>query len=331
MKRLFFWGRLLLGGLLVAFLFYSIDLREVQAMSRRASPALLASAYLIGVLDRILMAYKWNILLRAQEIFISLADATMTYLTATFLGLFLPATVGGDAMRIVAVSRRGFSTADTASTIIIERGLGLLALMFMVVASILVGAALVGAPFMSDLSTIFIWIVFLGALGSILLWLSFSTQIQEGTSWLGNFFRTGIGAPGFSADSKLGRFFANLIESYQKYRHQPGLLVGFFLLSLFENLFPIAWSYMLAMAFQLQVSLLDCFVVVPVVLILRRLPLSIDGIGIHESAFVSLLQLTSDVPEAQGLLLGITTHLLAIGLVLPGGLFYMMRGFKRHG
>ena len=126
--------------------------------------------------------------------------------------------------------------------------------------------------------------------------------------------------------SKIGRMLSSLYDAYIEYRFQKKLLYLFFVYSVIENLFPIFWSYALAEAFQLQVSLLDCFVVVPSVLILRRLPLSIDGIGIHESAFVYLLALNG-VPTSEGLLLGIATHLLAILLVLPGGVFYMIKGF----
>ncbi len=338
MKRLLFWGRLLLGIGLLAWLLYTTDFDELGSAIKRASPLLLVVAYLIGVVDRVLMAYKWNLLLRAQEISISLYNATVTYLTSTFLGLFLPATVGGDAVRAFAVAKFGYSAADVTSTIVLERALGILALIFMVVASIIVGSILVGASYFSDLQTVLLVVGSVGLVGLLLISLSFSAWFRQSLKrWLnitlGDLFGGLFGSLASSASneskqgSKLTRFLTDFGKSYSQFQHKKSLLVLFFGLSLLENLFPIAWSYILATAFQLQVSLLDCFVVVPSVLILRRLPISIDGIGIHQTAFVYLLSLTG-VPEAQGFLLGVVTHLLATLLVLPGGLFYMLTGFE---
>lgn len=330
MKRLFFWGRVLLGAGLLGWLFYTTDFEELKAAIGRASPLLLIIAYLIGVVDRVLMAYKWNLLLRAQKIYLSLLNATVTYLTSTFLGLFLPSTVGGDAIRAFAVAKFGYSAADATSTIVLERALGMLALMFLVVASIVAGGILIGAAYLADLQDLLLVVGGMGLIGLLIISVSLSAKFR---SWLTDKVQKRFGkitaetSASSKRSSKITRFLAQLDTSYSQFQHKKSLLVLFFGLSLVENLFPIGWSYILAMAFQLQVSLLDCFVVVPSVLILRRLPISIDGIGIHQTAFVYLLSLTG-VPEAQGLLLGIVTHLLATLLVLPGGLFYMLTGFE---
>lgn len=330
MRRLFFWGRLLLGAGLLSWLFYSTDLGELGTTIGYASPLLLVIAYLIGIVDRILMAYKWNLLLRAQAITISLLRATVTYLKSTFLGLFLPSTIGGDAIRAYAVAKYGYSAADATATIVIERALGMLALMFMVVASIVVGALLVGTTYFDDLQDIFLIVTSVSLIGLLLISLSFNPRVRLllrrslsrllGATWSADSVTIG-------GDSKITRFLAQFAAAYSKFEEKKWLLILFFCLSLVENIFPIAWSYVLAVAFQLQVSLLDCFVVVPTVLILRRLPISIDGIGIHQSAYVYLLSLTG-TPEAQGLLLGIVTHMLATLLILPGGFFYMLAGME---
>lgn len=330
MKRLFFWGRVLLGTGLLGWLLYTTDFEELSSAIGRASPLFLIVAYLIGMIDRVLMAYKWNLLLRAQKIYISLINATVTYLTSTFLGLFLPSTVGGDAIRAFAVAKFGYSAADATSTIVLERALGMLALMFLVVASIVVGSILIGATYLADLQDLLLVVGGTGLIGLLIVSISLSPMFR---SWLNDNFQKRFGkitaetSTSTKQSSKITRFLAQLDASYSQFQHKKPLLILFFGLSLVENLFPIGWSYILAMAFQLEVSLLDCFVVVPSVLILRRLPISIDGIGIHQTAFVYLLSLTG-VPEAQGLLLGIVTHLLATLLVLPGGLFYMLTGFE---
>lgn len=321
MKRVLLWGRLLLGAGLIGFLIYRTDLSQLQKFVVESSAPLLVLAYLIGIVDRIWMAYKWNILLRARKIILSLYEATVTYLAATFLGLFLPATLGGDAIRALAVSRSGYAVSDVASTIVVERALGILALMCMVIISILSGGVLYGGPYDTQLSGIF-WSVAFGAIATVgFILLSFHSSTKE------RLYEIAGKLPNWLIRHKIGRVLSDSYRSYLDYKGQQSLLWTFFLFSIVENFFPIFWSYLLASAFHLQVSLLDCFIVVPSVLILRRLPLSIDGIGVHESAFVYLLALTG-VPNTEGFLLGIATHILAVLLVLPGGIFYMLRGFN---
>ncbi|MEM7127359.1 MAG: lysylphosphatidylglycerol synthase transmembrane domain-containing protein [Chloroflexota bacterium] len=321
MKRLFFWVRLLLGMGLIGYLAYAADWDELRRSISVSSPLLLLLAYVIGMVDRVWMAYKWNILLQARQIVLSLYEVTVTYLMSTFLGLFLPSTVGGDAIRTFAVSRAGYSMADVASTIVIERVLGILALLLMVVVSIISGGILIGGRYVEDITGL-LWGVSIAAIivGGLLA-LSLSKSFEHSLR------ATLPKIPGWATDSKIGRLLSNLYNSYTEYRSQRGLLYTFFFYSFIENLFPIFWSYTLARAFQLQISLLDCFIVVPSVLILRRLPISIDGIGVHQTAFVYLLSFLG-VPSTQGLLLGVATHLLATMLVLPGGLFYILKGFE---
>ena len=107
MKNKLFWIRLILSAGLIAFLFYTVDLQDAFTTLTITNPVYLIAALLIAFGDRILMAYKWNILLQARGINISLWHVTSTYLITTFLGLFLPATVGGDALRAYAVAKGG--------------------------------------------------------------------------------------------------------------------------------------------------------------------------------------------------------------------------------
>ena len=136
MKKKYFWIRLIVSGGLIAFLFYSVDFSTVATIVSQSNIAYIVIAILIALGDRVFMAYKWNILLRAKAIRISLVELTGTYLTTTFLGLFLPATVGGDALRAYAVSKDGHNASDVISSIIVERALGFIALFVFVLAGI---------------------------------------------------------------------------------------------------------------------------------------------------------------------------------------------------
>jgi hypothetical protein len=128
------------------------------------------------------------------------------------------------------------------------------------------------------------------------------------------------------------KFAKKLNEIYDSYRDYQGnlLALGLFLgLSLIENLFPLFWTYFLALAFQIEIPLLYFFILIPIVLVLVRLPISLDGFGIQEGTFVYFLGLVG-IMRPEALLLGLASHLLGIISVLPGGLLYSIRGLNFH-
>jgi len=124
----------------------------------------------------------------------------------------------------------------------------------------------------------------------------------------------------------LGKIIAiieKLYKSYQLYREHKGVLFLFFLLTCLENLLPIIRSYIIAIAFSAAVPLAYFFVIVPIELILVRLPLSLDGFGIREGIFVFFLSLIGISTEV-GFSVGLTNHLVFLIALLPGGVFYLL-------
>jgi len=73
---------------------------------------------------------------------------------------------------------------------------------------------------------------------------------------------------------------------YRK-RRLIGLL--FFLLTCIEVSLPVIRGYLVATALSLNVSLAYFFAFVPIILLMIRLPISIDGFGLQEGGFVYFL------------------------------------------
>ena len=78
------------------------------------------------------------------------------YFIGQFFSLFLPTSVGGDAVRIVALSRGGVTTGRALSSVIIERMLGVGALLLYLVLGGLMAPALV-SPLLQRLSWALGW------------------------------------------------------------------------------------------------------------------------------------------------------------------------------
>ncbi len=317
--RKFLWMRVGLSLGLILFLLYTIDLREIADIVSRCDFTYVLLAYFIAICDRVLMAYKWNILLKAKGIRIPLINITGTYLISTFLGLFLPATIGGDALRAYAVSKEGHSATNVISSIIIERALGFIALFIFVLISIVLSIFVFGQNFFEGMWRLFWLFLVLLVLSIFLVYFSFSESALSRLGFL--FHRFDIRIHKYRIVQKLKEVYL----SYRSFQDDRTTLGIFLLLSMVENLFPLLWTYSLSLAFNIEVPLLYFFILIPIVLVLVRLPISFDGIGIQEGAFVYFLALIG-VAKSEGLLLGISSHIIAVMSVLPGAVLYSVSG-----
>jgi glycosyltransferase 2 family protein len=326
MKRMRLWIRWALSVGLIVFLFLTIDVRDLLDSLNRSRPIFFLVAYLIALGDRFMMAFKWSILLRANNINIPLLNITGTYVISTFLGLFLPATIGGDALRAYGVSRDGHKGAVVVSSIVIERVLGFLALFVFMLISVALSVFAFGSHFFDGIWQVF-WLVF-GLLAglSLAIFVSLNESFAKRIGgWISD---SRVGGPAFRSPKLAGKL-QEIYASYLAYQDRKPQLFVFFVLSLIENLFPLFWTYSLSLAFGIEVPLLYFFILVPIVLALVRLPISLDGFGLQEGAFVYFLGLIG-VARPEALLLGLASHFLAILSVLPGGILYALGGLTLH-
>ena len=83
--------------------------------------AMIAAGYAISAL-------RWQILLKAQKVSISLFDLIKYYLIGAFFNNFLPTTIGGDIVRAYDASKASNSLSQSFAVIIVERMTGIFAL-----------------------------------------------------------------------------------------------------------------------------------------------------------------------------------------------------------
>jgi glycosyltransferase 2 family protein len=301
---------------LLGLLLRWIDPRGLGRALAGARVDLLLLALALVTANRVLMAVKWNLLLAAKDIRIPWTRATRIYYSSTFLGLFLPPTVGGDVVRAWLVRRDGSHLPDVVSSILVERVLGLVALgVFGVVAAVLF-PVMMGS---GEVDPTRLLAIAGGAAVAAALALAFSftaafeklvlavTARLAGVRFVGRFAAT------------LGR----VATSYRAYRTRHGTLVVFFALTLLEVSLPTVRAWIVARALGCDVPLTVFFVIVPLELLLIRIPVSFDGFGIREGLFVYFLSLVG-VPESLGFATGLANHVLFLVAVLPGGIFHLM-------
>jgi hypothetical protein len=119
------WVRLLIGVGTLAFILARIDL---GAATVRPSSLLLVSvlaAASLLVLSQAVAAMRWKTVL--GDDLLPWGYLWRLYLIGSFFGLFLPTSVGGDAVRALAAARSSQRAGRAMASVLIDRGFGILA------------------------------------------------------------------------------------------------------------------------------------------------------------------------------------------------------------
>ncbi len=124
--------RLAISGCLLALLFRfgGVDLGGVRAALRGSEPRYLVGAVLTyAVLGSLVRGARWRSLIRALGHQASLRRCTDLFLMGTFFNQLLPTGFGGDVVRSLLLGREGLGSARAASTVVVDRAIGVMMLL----------------------------------------------------------------------------------------------------------------------------------------------------------------------------------------------------------
>ncbi len=263
------------------------------------------------------MAYKWNILLKAKNIHINLYEAAKVYYISNCIGLILPSTIGADLMRVHLIAKKKYFAADALSSILVERFLGLLALFVYVLFSIPLLLEIFHSSHI-DMNNLSLLIVIISLICLLCFIFTFNKKVIDLTLGLMKRLESK------KLLSKLMFKIQKLIISYQDYKTKKIILLFFFILTLFEIFTGICINYLIALSFHVEISIIYFVALVPIMMLLVRIPFSLNGFGINEGGFAYFLVFVG-VQKTIGFSIGLIDHIINIIGVLPGALFYFLQ------
>nr|WP_298726087.1 lysylphosphatidylglycerol synthase transmembrane domain-containing protein [uncultured Steroidobacter sp.] len=308
------WLRIIVTLLLCALLvIYVVDVGSVLTTLRNCDPMWASIALLAFLLDRVLMSYKWGLLLAIRGYGISLAHKLMVYCSAMMWGLALPSTVGADGIRVVLVRRFGVRVDDTLATILVERGIGFIVALLTAVASLILLRSMLPHDAVYDYA---LALGVAGLLGAItILVFSFTDHA------LGAVLRL---VPSRFRDSKAVRLLERLHEAYASLASDRPRIAAFSALTLVEHLLVIVCYGLVARALEVPFNPVFIFAAVPLAILVSRLPVSLDGIGVYEGIFIAIMAL-GGVKPADALAVSLAARALQIVVWFPWWLLLAAR------
>jgi glycosyltransferase 2 family protein len=289
--------------LCAALLIFVVDVRIVADTLARCLPAWALLTLVALTLDRILMAYKWGLLLALRGHRIGLLRQLMVYCSSMMWGLALPSTVGADGIRVLLVRRLGVRVDDTIATILVERGIGFICALFTALLGVLILRTQV------TLSPTFDAIVLGGvaALAGAILIVVFSFS-ERALQWLLRLLPRAAG--------RVAAVLTRLHAAYRSFAAQRRRLLYFTVLTLVEQAIMIGCYGLTAIALGVEFNSIFLLAAVPLAILISRLPISIDGIGVYEGIFVAIMTLGGVRPE-DSLAISLAMRALQIVVWLP--------------
>lgn len=267
--------KLVFSASILTFILVSrTSLGDIFATLKSAEPLLLGISFSLHALGLLISAIRWQILIRAQDDWVPIGFLVKSYLVGSFFNLFLPTRIGGDVVRIWDGSRRSKSLVKSSAIILVERLSGVI---------ILLVFALFASLVRLDMAQQFpvIWVsLILGFLGLILLALFLSP--------LSNIVLDKL--PDQSPFSTIKQKLRQFIETILFFRKRGGALGKAFFWAALLQINVIIHYYLIGEALHLDIGLLDYFIFIPIVHLILLIPITINGLGLREGAYLEIFK-----------------------------------------
>ena len=306
-----------IGLTLLVLIFWWVKPGEVIRLLPQLDPMLFLVTVLIALADRFLMAYKWNLLIRAKAIGMSLARTFKVYLISGFFGLFLPSGVGGDIFRIYYTSTDQGRGTQVAASVLLEKMLGIVASSTAAVIGLIIMGLFYPAPFFNAASSIAVVVFFIiSAVGAwmVLQRRGLALLIVALKRWK-------------QKDRKLSRLILKCHSAFVAYRREKSLLLLFLGLSILEQMVYAVMNFWGSQSLGLRLELFYFLGIIPICRIFTRLPISINALGVREGLYVFFFSLVG-MTMAEALTLSLIVRAAYWLAVLPGGVLYLIDGWK---
>jgi uncharacterized protein (TIRG00374 family) len=290
------------------------DLAAVLDAFRGPNPAPLLAAVALVVFDRALMGWRWITLLGAMDVGHrpTLARALRVFFVSTFLGTFLPASIGGDAVRTVATTRLGVPAAQAAASVLLDRLLGVVGILVLAASGLFLARDLITNP------VIVTALAFTSAVAAAGAALIFSDRTASAAHRIARW------TPG----GRLRRLATELIAAIQLHRNHRGRIAAVLAASIAVQVLRVLEAWTLGLALGVPAGFTAYLAFVPLILLIMLLPITVNGIGTSQAAFVWLFA-RAGVDAAPAFALSVLFLTLGIVGNLPGAVLYAIGPSKR--
>ncbi|NMC29301.1 MAG: flippase-like domain-containing protein [Pelolinea sp.] len=280
-KTILKWSGTLVSIALFVWLLTRLNWQEAWGILKNMPfySCLLAIAILF--LGQFMNSVRWYVLLKAQNVPISVLEAFQIYLGGSFASNFLPSTIGGDSLRFLAIAKITQDQPLSLASVVLDRLVNLVATCTLIPFGINI-LNTTGIHFDTDL------FAFAGAV---------------------------------LAQNKIGNWFKKTYQKYaevvKRWGKKPSSLVLAFAITWISRFIIISSVWVVAKGIGMQLTLWQVVGVNIVSYFITLLPISISGYGLREITTTTLYTMLGATLE-QATALAIISRIFSTLVTLPG-------------
>ncbi len=300
---------------LTAYLLYRSNPSQVAAALAGIDWTWLGAAVALVFADRALMALRWIWLLSPIDAAKRPPFGTLMriFFVSTFIGTFLPMSIGSDAVRSWHLAEGGVPMSQAIASVLMDRVLGIL--------SILIAAAL-GLLFYPELAG-GQWVMTVFVIAAMSTTGALSVVYSRRSARIAKRMIRVVRVPAIILK------FEKLVDALLQYRHKDhhGPVTTVLFASVGVQFLRILQAWCLGLSLGLTVSFVSYLAFIPVILLLIMLPVTVMGLGVAQGSFHWLFATVGNQPPAP--VFALSVLFIALGIVgnLPG-LFLFVTGDK---
>ncbi len=262
------------------------------------------------VIIPVMATIRWQIILSPGNIKLKLRDMLKLTYTGLFFNLVLPGSVGGDTIKGVIFYRLTKNSSLSASSIVLDRMIGLLALT--ILSAIASG---VYYKISSDITYILVS-------GGFLLILLFTFCLMV----ISPFQKLLLSLIRWTKIKNLEDFTQKSLTFLTWFRKNPKILLLTIGLSIASHILSVIICYLISLSLGLKIFIGYHFLFFPLIALIFSVPVSIAGLGLREGAFAYFYSLIG-VPQESSLALSLLYFFQCMLVSLAGGIIYMFSSF----
>lgn len=296
-KKLIFFLKLLFTIAVLYFLLKNIDIEQSVKTFLKINPVVFILLIMIYVLGQVLSACKWAIISSNLDFKYKLPQYIQYYFIGMFFNLFLPTGVGGDVTKayyLCCKNKTKYSEANSILSIFADRFTGI-----MVLGTIcFIGLFFKPAQDLNLYIKTFIVFCFVAIMLSIFL------------------HKRTINIDFLMEKKLINKINCCIEQIFSK------SLIKIILIAFVFHLLMLFIHFCIGKTMGLNIPVSYYLVLYPITAIATILPISINGIGVREAAYIYLLKFIS-IDPSQGLVFGICWFAVTVISSLLGALLYI--------
>lgn len=302
--KIFLLFRLLATAAILFALFKFIPYEKLVAVYKNSKWGYLIIGFFIFFLCQVIGIFRWRFLLSSLGVNVTIREAFYSFFCGLFLNLFFPSFVAGDVFRSFCISYRHGDTGKVASSVLMDRFSGALALTLVAFFAFALGRSIVPGE---GVSVALLILCAMAGLSSLII---FSKS----------FFRFLVRV--FKNKPRLEEKLISFHDKLYFFKKNPKVFAKSFLFSIPIQLLMSIGFFIISRAFDVKLSVIYFFISVPIITAIALVPITIAGAGTREASAVYFFSLVG-IEKSIGLGISLLNLIFLISMGIVGGIFYV--------